>query len=104
MWFPDVFDRILVAISYVLHDIAALVMLGGFIVHIYEGTAAQPGTFHSMTRGVVTRAWAWTHHPAWYKQATGRDPREDYQRAVDRQRQRRETETREPESDLRPKP
>jgi len=99
MWFPGVFDRIMVALSFMLHDIAALVMLAGFIVHIYEGTAAQPGTFHSMTRGVVTRAWAWTHHPAWYRKVTGRDPREDYQRAIDRQR--RESETRDQESDLR---
>jgi formate dehydrogenase subunit gamma len=81
MWFPDVFGRIGVAIGYVLHDIAALVMLGGFIVHVYEGTAAQPGTFRSMTRGTVERRWAWTHHPAWYRRATGRDPRADYEAA-----------------------
>jgi formate dehydrogenase subunit gamma len=72
MWFPKTFGRPAVDIGYVLHDVAAVVMLGGFIVHIYEGTAAQPGTFQSMTRGVVTRAWAWTHHPAWYRQVAGR--------------------------------
>ena len=74
-----------VAISYVLHDIAALVMLVGFIVHIYEATAAQPGTFHSMTRGTVDERWAWTHHPAWYRRATGRDAKADYEAAVERQ-------------------
>ncbi len=81
MWFPEIFGRIAVAISYVLHDIAALVMLLGFIVHVYEGTASQPGTFRSMTRGTVTDRWAWTLHPAWYRHATGRDPRADYERA-----------------------
>ena len=81
MWFPDVFGRVGVAIGYVLHDIAALVMLAGFIVHVYEGTAAQPGTFRSMTRGTVERQWAWTHHPAWYRRATGRDPRADSEAA-----------------------
>ncbi len=81
MWFPELFGRVVVSISYVLHDIAALVMLGGFIVHIYEGTFGQPGTFHSMTRGVVSRRWAWTHHPAWYRSASGRDPRQDFERA-----------------------
>jgi formate dehydrogenase subunit gamma len=90
MWLPHTFGRITMAVSYVLHDIAALVMLGGFIIHLYEGTAAQPGTFHSMTRGTVTEAWAWTHHPAWYRDATGRDPRQDYDRA----RQRRTDRTR----------
>lgn len=83
LWFDDVVPRWLVAVSYVLHDIAALVMLGGFILHIYEGTAAQPGTFRSMTDGTVTKEWAWTHHPAWYEEVTGRDARADYEEARD---------------------
>ena len=82
LWFDDVVPRWLVAVSYVVHDIAALVMLAGFIIHIYEGTAAQPGTFRSMVDGTVTREWAWTHHPAWYADVTGRDPREDYEQAL----------------------
>jgi formate dehydrogenase subunit gamma len=77
MWFPEFTGRIAVAVAYVLHDLAALVMLAGFIVHVYEGTAAQPGTFRSMTRGTVERRWAWTHHPAWYRRAAGVDPRDD---------------------------
>ena len=81
LWFPQSFGRSLAAIAYVVHDIAALVMLVGFIVHIYEATGAQPGTFQSMTRGTVERRWAWTHHPAWYRRITGRDPRADYEHA-----------------------
>lgn len=77
LWFPETFGRIAVAVSYVLHDVAALVMLGGFIVHVYEATAAMPGTFRSMTRGTVERRWAWTHHPAWYRRVTGRQPPPD---------------------------
>ena len=72
MWFPKTFGRPAVAVGYVLHDIAALVMLAGFIVHIYEGTISQPGTFQSMVRGVVHRRWAMTLHPAWYRDVTGR--------------------------------
>lgn len=71
MWFDDVTPRWLVAGSYVLHDIAGLLMLAGFIVHIYEGTAAQPGTFRSMIDGTVTDEWARTHHPAWHEDVTG---------------------------------
>lgn len=78
MWFPAIFGRTAVAVSYVVHDVAALVMLIGFIVHVYEGTAAQPGTFSSMTKGTVDRRWAWTHHPAWYRRVTGRDPQADH--------------------------
>jgi len=81
LWFPRTFGAALAAPAYVSHDLAALVMLVGFIVHIYEGTAAQPGTFHAMTRGTVGRRWAWTHHPAWYRAVTGRDARADYERA-----------------------
>jgi formate dehydrogenase subunit gamma len=82
LWFPKSFGRLAVNISYVLHDLAALVMLVGFIVHLYEGTAAQPGTFRSMTLGTVSRAWAWTHHPAWYRRATTTNPGADSDRAA----------------------
>src|SRR6185503_8363659 len=81
MWFPETTGRIAVAISYVLHDIAALIMLGGIFIHIYLSTFGQPGTFQAMTRGIVSRAWAWTHHPAWYREITGRDARADYEEA-----------------------
>jgi len=70
------FGRISVAISYVLHDISALIMLGGIFIHVYESTFGQPGTFQAMTRGAVSEAWAWTFHPAWYKEITGRDARQ----------------------------
>jgi formate dehydrogenase subunit gamma len=81
MWLPELFGRGLVWIGYMLHDLAALVMLGGFLIHLYETTFGQPGTFHSMTRGVVSRRWAWTHHPAWYHEVTGHSARDDYERA-----------------------
>jgi formate dehydrogenase subunit gamma len=70
LWFDDVVGRWIVAVSYVIHDLAALVMLAGFIIHVYEGTAQQPGTFRSMIDGTVTESWARTHHPGWYRSAT----------------------------------
>ncbi|MBO0719553.1 MAG: hypothetical protein J2P41_01945, partial [Blastocatellia bacterium] len=33
----------------------------------------------------VTEAWAWTHHPGWFRSVTGRNPREAYEQAVKRQ-------------------
>jgi formate dehydrogenase subunit gamma len=80
------FGRWPVAISYILHDISAIVMLGGIFIHIYLSTIGEPGTFHSMTRGSVTESWAWTFHPAWYKQVTGRDPRQAYEEALRRKK------------------
>jgi formate dehydrogenase subunit gamma len=80
MWFDHVAGRWLVAVSYVLHDLAGLLMLAGFIIHIYEGTAAQPGTFRSMVDGTVTDDWARTHHPAWFQDVARDDRREDVSR------------------------
>jgi formate dehydrogenase subunit gamma len=81
MWFPEIFGRVLVAISYVIHDISALLMLAGVFVHIYLSTIGEPGTAQAMTKGTVSEAWAWTHHPAWYKEETGRDPNEALEEA-----------------------
>lgn len=80
------FGRMAVAVSYVIHDVSALIMLGGIFIHIYLSTIGEPGTFHAMTRGAVSEAWAWTFHPAWYKEVTGRDPRQAYEEAVRNQK------------------
>jgi len=84
MWFPEIFGRIAVAFAYVIHDISALVMLFGIFFHVYLSTFGEPHTIQAMTRGTVSEAWAWTHHPAWYQAVTGRDP---YQ-AMEQARQR----------------
>jgi formate dehydrogenase subunit gamma len=93
MWLPEIFGRALVAIGYVVHDLAAIVMLIGFIVHVYEGTGAIPGTFRAMTRGTVERRWAWTHHPAWYRRtaAGSSDPVDGPLRDEDAQASSRRT-------------
>jgi formate dehydrogenase subunit gamma len=88
MWFPEIFGRVLVAISYVIHDISALVMLFGIFIHIYLSTFGESHTIQAMTHGTVSEPWAWTHHPAWYKAVTGRDP---YQ-AMEAEKERQERE------------
>jgi formate dehydrogenase subunit gamma len=70
LWFPQGAGRPMTAVSYVLHGAAMLVMLAAFVVHVYMSTAQQPGTFRSMTRGTVSKRWAWTHHPSWYRDET----------------------------------
>jgi formate dehydrogenase subunit gamma len=54
-----------------VHVIAALATIGGFIIHVYMGTAMVRGGFTSIIRGEVSTAWAKTHHRLWYEQVTG---------------------------------
>lgn len=74
LWFPLGAGRSLTAVSYVLHDVAMLVMLAAFVVHVYMSTAQQPGTFRAMTRGTVSKWWAAAHHPSWYRDVKGEAP------------------------------
>jgi len=70
LWYPMKFDEVLRQVSWVVHDGAFLVFVVSIVVHIYLGTAALPGTFKSMTRGTVSKAYARTHHPRWYRETT----------------------------------
>ena len=47
MWYPTVFGRVLVSISYVIHDLSALIMLFGIFFHIYLSTFGEPGTIQA---------------------------------------------------------
>ncbi|PYX34422.1 MAG: hypothetical protein DMG80_02465 [Acidobacteria bacterium] len=53
-----------------MHVTAGLATIGGFIIHVYMGTAMVRGGFTSMVRGKVSAAWAWTHHRLWYEKVT----------------------------------
>jgi len=70
MWFPLSFSEIVRELAIILHDVTFVLFTISIVFHIYLGTAAEPGTFGSMTRGTVTRAWAKLHHPKWYKDVT----------------------------------
>jgi formate dehydrogenase subunit gamma len=67
MWFPESFPKALRLWAVILHDLTFIGFIVGVIAHIYLGTAAEPGTFRSMTVGTVTRSWAKLHHPGWYR-------------------------------------
>lgn len=77
IWFPLSFPLIVREISYILHDITSICFLVGIVMHIYLATAAEPGTFRSMTRGTVTRSWARLHHPGWFRKVSSEERRED---------------------------
>jgi formate dehydrogenase subunit gamma len=71
LWWPMEFGQGLREVSILLHDVAFIFFFVAIVAHIYLGTAAEPGTFRSMTRGTVTRAWARLHHPRWFRDVTG---------------------------------
>jgi len=76
MWLPQpVSSQWLRQASYLLHDTAFSLFFAMIIGHIYLGTAAEPGTFRSIVRGTVTKSWARLHHPRWYREVTGEQPR-----------------------------
>jgi formate dehydrogenase subunit gamma len=75
IWFPRAFPKLLVEFSFLIHDVTFILFAVAIVFHIYLGTAAEPGTFGSMTRGTVTRAWARLHHPRWYREVTGEEAR-----------------------------
>jgi formate dehydrogenase subunit gamma len=48
-------------------------MSAGLLVHIYKATIGEPGTFRSMVSGTVTRQWARSRRPKWYRDLVSRD-------------------------------
>jgi formate dehydrogenase subunit gamma len=71
LWWPNLFGQGLRSAAIILHDLCFIGFFAAIVGHIYLGTAAEPGTFQSMTRGTVTRPWARLHHPRWYRDVTG---------------------------------
>ena len=64
-------------LAYLVHDLTFILFAVAVVFHIYLGTAAEPGTFGSMTRGTVTSGWARLHHPRWYREVTGEETRRE---------------------------
>ena len=68
LWFPETMPRSLRLAAILIHPIAAIISMGGIIVHIYMGTAAVPEAFRGMIQGWVRPEWAASHHPKWYRE------------------------------------
>jgi formate dehydrogenase subunit gamma len=76
LWFPEYIPFSLAWVRHtmiLIHEIAALLTIGGFITHVYMSVFLVPGSMTAMTGGYVSRAWARTHHRLWYIRATGGD-------------------------------
>lgn len=76
MWreyFSAFFPIWAIRLASVLHAVCALLMICAIIVHIYAGIWVK-GSVKAMTRGTVTRAWAWKHHRAWFREEMEKAP------------------------------
>jgi formate dehydrogenase subunit gamma len=51
--------------AVLVHAVAALLTIGGFIVHVYMGLAVVPEGLSAILHGEVSERWAGRHHPLW---------------------------------------
>jgi formate dehydrogenase subunit gamma len=68
-YFADAFPIWLVRLGALLHAICAIGLILLVIGHIYMSFWTK-GSIRAMTQGWVTRAWARSNHPAWYREVT----------------------------------
>ncbi len=74
LWFVDQVPwafRNLRYAAVLVHAGAALLTIGGFIVHVYMGVAVVPGGLSAILHGDVTEEWARHHHPLWLSREAG---------------------------------
>jgi formate dehydrogenase subunit gamma len=68
LWYPWLLGSGFNQVARLLHHVAFLLMVGGFIIHVQLSAVMLPGTMTSMASGRVTRAWAAWHHPRWFRE------------------------------------
>jgi len=51
--------------AVLVHAVATLATIAGFIIHVYMGVAVEPGSLRAIIGGEVTEAWARQHHALW---------------------------------------
>ena len=78
LWFPSSFGVGVLQWSRFLHNVAFLLMVAGFIIHVLLSALMFRGTMDAMTSGRVSTAWAAHHHPRWF-----REQRDHAERAAD---------------------
>lgn len=65
-YFAPLFSIPLIRIGLLVHAVAGVLLMLLIIGHIYLAFWVK-GTLSSMSTGRVSRAWARTHHPRWYR-------------------------------------
>jgi formate dehydrogenase subunit gamma len=73
-WFAPSFSAGARRVAGLIHAVSAFVMFVGIGVHAYAAIWTR-GAIDAMIRGTVSRTWARFHHPGWYGEVGGKDPR-----------------------------
>jgi formate dehydrogenase subunit gamma len=73
MWFPEYSPPGLRPMAVVIHEVAALVTIGAFIIHVYMGLFVVPRGFAAIVHGYVPLQWARMHHRLWFNRITTRE-------------------------------
>jgi formate dehydrogenase subunit gamma len=69
VYFSEYFSIELIRFAALLHAFSGFVLICAIIVHVYAAIWVK-GSIRAMTRGTVTRGWAWKHHHAWFREVT----------------------------------
>jgi formate dehydrogenase subunit gamma len=69
VYFSGFFSIGVIRFAALLHAFCAFVIIFAIIVHIYAAIWIK-GSVRAMTRGWVSRGWAWKHHRAWFREVT----------------------------------
>ncbi|MFI5311915.1 MAG: formate dehydrogenase subunit gamma [Gemmatimonadales bacterium] len=65
LWVPYAVPLVIRQLAVLVHAVASLATIAGFIVHVYMGLAVVPGGLHAIVHGDVTEQWARHHHALW---------------------------------------
>lgn len=68
-YFAPLFSIPLIRVGLLVHALAGVLLMLLIIGHIYLAFWVK-GSVNSMSSGYVSRKWARTHHPRWYRQAS----------------------------------
>ncbi|WP_423839539.1 formate dehydrogenase subunit gamma [Vibrio mytili] len=60
-------------LSNLVHGISALILICGFIFHIYIGLFGMEGALEGMVTGEVDETWAKEHHDLWYEEVKSKE-------------------------------
>ncbi|NLV29992.1 MAG: formate dehydrogenase subunit gamma [Acidobacteria bacterium] len=71
-WFAPVFPAPLRRWAALVHAVCSFAMFVGIGVHWYAAYWTR-GSIRAMVRGYVSPSWARFHHPAWFREISGRE-------------------------------